>query len=97
MLSKFQTPFAALNAVESDCIREFSRGCAEVEPDESSGRILIPRKMLDVIGAREEVVLAGQGAQMEIWEPAAYEAVAFPAEETARVADEMYRRLTEPA
>ncbi|MDR1273251.1 MAG: protein mraZ [Odoribacteraceae bacterium] len=97
MLADFQTTYAALDARESDFIREFSRGSAAVEPDESSGRILIPRKMLDRIGARDELILAGQGAQLEIWEPGRYEEAAFSPDETARVASEMYQRLTNPA
>ena len=96
MLDRFQTPFAVLNDQESDFIREFSRGNAEVEPDDSTGRILIPRKLLEWIGATDEVILAGQGSKFEIWEASEYEAIAYSPEEIVRVAAGMYKRLVAP-
>jgi MraZ protein len=93
MLSDFQTSHSILSHSESDFIREFTRGSAEVEPDESSGRILIPRKLLDRIGARDEVILVGQGLKLEIWETRQYEEVEFPPEDAAKMASEMHERL----
>jgi MraZ protein len=94
MLSDFQTPYSLLSDRESDFIREFSRGSAEVEPDESSGRILVPRKLLDWIGAMDEVVLVGQGARFELWEPKQYGEIEFSPAAAAQIAAEMYERLT---
>jgi MraZ protein len=96
MLSGFQTSHSVLSERESSFIREFNRGSAEVEPDESSGRILIPRKLLDRIGARDEVVLVGQGLKLEIWEKKRYEEVECPPGDTARMASEMHERLCRP-
>jgi MraZ protein len=96
MLAGFQTPHAMLSDKESDFIRELSRGNAEVEPDESSGRILIPRKLLDWIGAKDEVILVGHGAKLEIWETKQYELTELSPEETAKMAAEMYERLNKP-
>jgi MraZ protein len=93
MLSDFQTLYADLSAEESDNIREFNRGTAEVEPDDSSGRILLPRNMLDWIGAGDEVILAGQGTKCEIWERRQYEEIAFSPASRARMAEGMYKRL----
>ncbi|MDR0544914.1 MAG: hypothetical protein LBG30_06200 [Odoribacteraceae bacterium] len=94
MLDDFQTPYSVLSESESEFIREFARGNAEVEPDESSGRILVPKKLLDWIGTRNEVVLVGQGMKLEIWDAGLYEAMELPPGDVAKMASEVYERLT---
>jgi MraZ protein len=94
LIADIQTPRAPLSRQESDFVREFSRGTAAVTPDESSGRILVPRKMLDRLGATDALLLAGQGARLEIWEPTRYEQAALPPEQRAAMAEEIYQRLS---
>ena len=47
--------------------REYMRDRALVEPDGKLGRIGIPRKLLDAIGAGKEVVFCGSDHKIEIW------------------------------
>ncbi len=47
--------------------REYTRDRAEVFPDGKNGRILIPRRLLEMIGIEKEVVFAGQDNKIEIW------------------------------
>ncbi len=47
--------------------RDYTRDRAEVVPDEKTGRILIPRYLLDMIGITKEVVFAAEDYQIEIW------------------------------
>ncbi len=54
-------------------LRSFFKGSAEVELD-SSNRMLIPRRLLDLVGVEKEVILAGQDGKVEIWPKAVYEA-----------------------
>ncbi len=57
---------------------EFLRDCAPVNPDGKLGRILIPKKILCDVGIDwengvKEVVFAGKGFKIEIWEKSRYE------------------------
>ncbi len=54
-------------------LRSFFKGSAEIEMD-SSNRMLIPRRLLDLVGVEKEVILAGQDGKVEIWPKAVYEA-----------------------
>ncbi len=47
--------------------RAYMHGRALVEPDEKLGRISIPKKLLDSIGADREVVFCGNDHKIEIW------------------------------
>lgn len=53
-------------------LREYFKGTAEVSLD-SSNRILIPRRLLDLIEADKELVLAGQFDKIEIWSKENYD------------------------
>lgn len=46
---------------------EYMRNRALVEPDGKVGRISIPKKLLDAIGADKEVVFCGADHKIEIW------------------------------
>lgn len=52
--------------------RSFFRGNAEVELD-GSGRINIPKRMMEFADLTKEVVLVGLGNRVEIWNPDQYE------------------------
>ena len=41
--------------------------CAIVEPDAKLGRITIPKKLLDLIGAQKEIIFSGSDYKIEIW------------------------------
>ena len=47
--------------------REYMRDRAVVEPDEKLGRISIPKKILDSIGAQKEMIFVGNDHKIEIW------------------------------
>ena len=53
-------------------LREFFRGSAEVSLD-SSNRVLIPKRLLDLAKIDKEAVLAGQDGKIEIWAKDLYE------------------------
>ncbi len=53
-------------------LRGFYRGTAEVELD-SSHRLLLPKRLLDLVNIDKEVVLAGQDAKIEIWAKEQYD------------------------
>ena len=47
--------------------REFMRNTALVEPDEKTGRILIPKYLLEMISVHKEVVFLGSDHKIEVW------------------------------
>ena len=57
----------------SEFWREYMRDRAVVEPDEKLGRITIPKKMLESIGAEKEMIFAGNDHKIEIWAKESYE------------------------
>ncbi len=54
------------NKEHSRFLRGFYKGTAEVVLD-ASNRILVPRRLLDLVGIESEAVLAGQDGKIEIW------------------------------
>ncbi len=55
-----------------DFIRFFTRGATELSLD-ASGRVLLPKSLLEFAGITGEVVLACQFDKIEVWDKAAYE------------------------
>ena len=68
IMKKRLNPF---NPKHAEFLREFYRGAAEVYLDNNS-RFLIPRIMLDYIGAEKDLVFVGLGGTIEIWDNEAY-------------------------
>lgn len=54
------------NREHSHFLRQFYRGTAEVFMD-SSSRLLIPRRLVEAVGAKKELVFAGLDTKIEIW------------------------------
>lgn len=47
--------------------RDYTRGTATVVPDGKIGRISMPKRLLEHIGASKEVIFSGSGYKIEIW------------------------------
>lgn len=58
----------------NDFIRRFSAGVKPVEID-ATGRLLIPKNLVDIAGIKKEVVLSSAINIIEIWDKEAYERV----------------------
>jgi len=69
-------------------VRGFSRGTAEIILDASS-RMLIPKRLLEVIGAEKEIVLSGQDSKIEIWTKQVYESLEEDENEFASLAEQI--------
>ena len=68
------------NADHNKFWTDYNRNTAEIEPDEKTGRILIPKKLLELIGVQKEVVFVGLGSTINLWAKDEYET--SPMEET---------------
>lgn len=73
----------------NDFIRRFSAGVKPVEID-ATGRLLIPRNLIEVAGITKDVVLSSAINIIEIWDKDAYEKVIDEtAENFAELAEEV--------
>ena len=61
--------------------REYMRDRAVVEPDEKLGRITIPKKLLESIGAAKEMIFVGNDHKIEIWAKELYNQKQMDSEE----------------
>ncbi|MDR2585513.1 MAG: hypothetical protein LBC84_04735 [Prevotellaceae bacterium] len=69
--------------------RGYHRDCAQVEPDEKMGRILIPKHLLEKIGVTKEVVFVGIGNKIEVWAKERYDAIDVVDSEHAALEEEL--------
>lgn len=72
--------------------REYMRDRAVVEPDGKIGRITIPRKLLETIGATKEVVFSGNDYKIEIWAKEKFEAARISNEEYIAIAGKLSQK-----
>jgi MraZ protein len=87
-LEKIRQKINPYNREHNMFLRNFFKGTAELTLD-NSNRILIPKRLMDLIGAERDVVLAGQDGRIEIWTAAVYEAIGMPSEDFANLAEKL--------
>ncbi|MDR2127292.1 MAG: cell division/cell wall cluster transcriptional repressor MraZ [Prevotellaceae bacterium] len=76
-----------LNKEQAEFWRTFMSNRAEVTPDEISGRIIIPRRLFDMIEATDEVVFIGFDDHIEVWSAPKFESSTMNEEEFAQAAE----------
>ncbi|MDA3890281.1 MAG: protein mraZ [Salinivirgaceae bacterium] len=69
-------------------VRGFSRGTAEIILDGSS-RMLIPKRLLEIIGGDKEIVLSGQDSKIEIWNKQVYDGLEEEESDFANLAEQI--------
>jgi MraZ protein len=87
-LEKIRKKINTYNREHNMFLRNFFKGTAELSLD-SNNRMLIPKRLLDLIGAERDVVLAGQDGRIEIWSASVYETIEMPAEDFANLAEKL--------
>jgi MraZ protein len=65
-LEKIRRRINPYNREHNMFLRNFFKGTAELILD-TNNRFLIPKRLMDLIGAERDVVLAGQDGRIEIW------------------------------
>ena len=81
------------NREHNKFLRGFFKGTAEIVLD-ASNRLLIPKRLLDEIGAGREIVMAGQLGKIEIWPGEAYDRVESGDENFAKLAEKIMGNLS---
>ena len=69
--------------------RKFMRSQSMLEVDPKTGRITVPRKMLESIGVIKEVIFAGADHKIEIWAKETFEGGCISDEAFIAIADRL--------
>jgi MraZ protein len=69
-------------------LRNFFKGTAELSLD-NNNRLLIPRRLMDLIDAERDVMLAGQDGRIEIWAESVYEKIDMAESDFADLAEKL--------
>ena len=85
-LAKIRKKLNPFNREQNMFLRNFFKGTAELSLD-NNNRILVPKKLMELIGADRDVVLAGQDGRIEIWAADIYDKIDMPAEDLANLAE----------
>ena len=87
-LDKIRKRINPYNREHNMFLRNFFKGTAELSLD-NSNRLLVPKRLMDLIGAERDVVLAGQDGRIEIWAESAYDKIDMEAGEFADLAEKL--------
>ena len=87
-LEKIRKRINPYNHEHNMFMRNFFKGTAELSLD-NNNRMLIPKRLFDLIGAERDVILAGQDGRIEIWAASVYDKIEMPAEEFANLAEKL--------
>ena len=85
MIRERTNPF---NKEHARFLRMFYAGTAEITLD-ASNRILIPKRLIDHAGFKDEIVLAGQAGKVELWSAKLYSSVSAAGDEFAMLAEKI--------
>ena len=94
-LEKIRKKLNPYNREQNTFLRNFFMGTAELSLD-SNNRILVPKRLMDLIGADRDVILAGQDGRIEIWPADIYDTIAMPPEDFANQAEKLLGTINEP-
>ncbi len=87
-LEKIRRRINPYNREHNMFLRNFFKGTAELLLD-GNNRMLIPKRLLDLIGAERDVVLAGEDGRIEIWAAGVYDRIDMPADDFANLAEKL--------
>jgi transcriptional regulator MraZ len=69
-------------------LRGFYKGTAELALD-SNNRILVPKRLLDLVSIDKDVVLAGQDGKIELWSQGIYDSINESEDDFAALAEKI--------
>ena len=78
-----------LNKKHNAFITQFSRGAVELVLD-SSSRILLNKRLSDMVGIKKEMVFVGIGAIVELWDKDEYDRSAMSDDEFEMLAGDIF-------
>jgi MraZ protein len=87
-LDKIRKRINPYNREHNMFLRNFFKGTAELSLD-NNNRLLVPKRLMELIGAERDVVLAGQDGRIEIWAENVYEKIDMAAGDFANLAEKL--------
>ena len=69
-------------------LREYLKGMVEVSLD-ANNRLLIPKRLLELVGIEKEIVMAGQNKKIEIWSNESYNQIGTNETEFEELAEKL--------
>jgi MraZ protein len=87
-LEKIRSRLNPYNKEHNEFMRIFFKGAAELELD-SSNRLLIPKRMLELAGIEKDVVLLGKDRCIEIWAEEVYAQIDMPSDVFSNLAEKL--------
>ena len=87
-LNKIRKRINPYNREHNMFLRNFFKGTAELSLD-NNNRLLVPKRLMDLIGAERDVVLAGQDGRIEIWAENIYGKIDMAAADFADLAEKL--------
>ena len=88
-LDKIRKKINPYNREHNMFLRNFFKGTAELSLD-TNNRMLIPKRLMDLIGADRDVVLAGQDGRIEIWAADTYDKIDMLPEDFATLSEKLF-------
>jgi MraZ protein len=88
-LDKIRKKINPYNREHNMFLRNFFKGTAELSLD-NNNRMLIPKRLMDLIGADRDVVLAGQDGRIEIWAADIYDKIDMDAADFANLSEKLF-------
>jgi MraZ protein len=88
-LDKIRKKINPYNREHNMFLRNFFKGTAELSLD-NNNRMLVPKRLMDLIGADRDVVLAGQDGRIEIWAADTYDKIDMRAEDFANLSEKLF-------
>jgi len=85
-LEKFRKKLNPYNREHNKLLRNLFKGTVELSLD-NSNRLLIPKRLMELIGAYRDVVMAGQDGRIEIWAADIYDTIDMEPDDFANLAE----------
>jgi len=88
LIGRIRKKINPFNKKHNEFLTQFHRGTAELSLD-GSNRLTLPKRLLDAAGIGNDVVLAGVGGMIEIWDKQTYESLAISDTEFETLAEDI--------
>ncbi|SKC23086.1 division/cell wall cluster transcriptional repressor MraZ [Alkalitalea saponilacus] len=85
-LDRLREKLNPYNRNHKQFLRDFFRGSAEVTLD-GNGRFLIPRRLMEQVGAERDIVMVGVDRHIELWASDLYHSIAEDPEKLGQLAE----------
>lgn len=76
------------NKEHSKLLRAYYRGTAELKLD-ASNRLLLPKRLLELVDVDREICMSGQDKKIEIWSKEIYDAIEIGEDEFSDLAEKL--------